>query len=289
MAPTTIDLNKPDTLSSFKNALVKAPKDTLERAILEAAQRDPRVAKIFWDALVATGSGTGNNNSNIPKFETCRHCKQGFDTTKNTHDSWNLTADEDFWVEYYESEQGPIGSKENRKQWPQSFFWDCCGLQLNSAGCLKTEHAPLVVLYRNGRVLEALESERTKARWAREIQHRDSLGPPPSKKRKADAGSQTKSRNCGEMYDKSKNTKRVCHWHDIDAVRRFTGTREDWDSDEDQVYSENDDDDEEEENGDSEEGHTIQWTCCGYDKKHGGGCIVTTHLAPRMKDPKVRG
>lgn len=128
----------------------------------------------------------------------------------------NLTIDEAVWVEQY----GTTDTKENRKNLPQGFFWDCCGLQLNSEGCITTEHAPLAVLKRNGRVLEKLETdnERTTARNAREIYDRDLPGPPPSKKRKVGAGADTKCRGCGELYDKSKNTKRVCHWHDLDGA-----------------------------------------------------------------------
>ncbi|KAJ7449264.1 hypothetical protein FB451DRAFT_754931 [Mycena latifolia] len=288
MAPATIDLNKnPDKLATFKNALAKAPKDILERSILEAAQRDGRVAKTFWDALVATGSlGTG------AKYETCQHCAQSFDTTANKHDScaWhygNLVADDSVWVDYYEADQGPIGSKENRKQLPQGFFWDCCGLQMPAEGCLRTAHASRPVLTRNGRVLEAIESERTKARWGSDVSDRDvsghGHGPSATKKRKL-AATQTTCRTCGEMYDEGENTARVCRWHDLDAIRRFTGEREDWDSDEDQCYSENE---EEEDDEDEDEGGKIQWTCCGHDKKEGGGCIVSTHRPPRFHEPKV--
>ncbi|KAJ7471200.1 hypothetical protein B0H11DRAFT_1374731 [Mycena galericulata] len=295
MARATIDLEKPANLAIFMTALEKTPKDILERTILDEAQKDEHVAKIFWDALVSTESGSSSKNKAGAKFDTCRHCKKGFDITKNKKDSsgcaWhygNLTVDENVWVEYSEIDQGPIDSKENRKLWPQGFFWDCCGLQLHAAGCLKTEHAPHTVLKRNGRVLEALESERTTARWSHGIYEpgRDAGGPSPSKKRKVDASLQTKCRTCGEMYNEEKNTKRACHWHDLDAVRRFTGDREDWDSEEDgdQVYSENEEF--QDEDGEPEEGQTIQWTCCGSDKE--GGCVVTPHLPPRMTLPRVK-
>ncbi|KAJ7209775.1 hypothetical protein GGX14DRAFT_296517, partial [Mycena pura] len=141
-------------LAALKNALDKAPKAILERSILEASQTDGRVARIFWDALVATDK---SSKEKVARFETCRHCRQEFDTTKNKHDScgWhygpstrNLVIDEAFWVEQY----GPIDTKENRKEYPQSFFWDCCGLQLNSDGCLKTMHAPVTILKKKGRV-----------------------------------------------------------------------------------------------------------------------------------------
>ncbi|KAJ7148697.1 hypothetical protein C8R43DRAFT_514800 [Mycena crocata] len=276
-------------LAAFKNALTKAPKDVLERIILEESQSDGRVANIFWSRLVATDGGTA-------KHETCRHCKQGFDTTENDQDScvWhygNLTVDENVWVDYYEDDRGPIGSKENRKQLPQGFFWDCCGLQLNSAGCLKTEHAPATFLTRNERTLNDLPSERTEARRCSEVHDRDASGPPPSKKRKmesADASAQTKCRNCGELYDESNNTERVCSWHDVDAVRRFTGEREGWESDEDgdQCYSENEE--EEDEDDEDSKGRTIQWTCCGSKDKDGEGCLLTPHLPPRTREPKVR-
>ncbi|KAJ7694793.1 hypothetical protein B0H17DRAFT_1198954 [Mycena rosella] len=210
MAPATSDLTKPANLAIFTKALAKAPKDVLERSILEAAQRDGRVAKTFWDALVQ-GGGKG------AKYETCRHCAQSFDTTASGHESCadlslvgNLVADEGFWNEYYESESGPIRSKENKKQYPQSFFWDCCGLQLPAAGCLRTAHAPRVVLTRNGRDLEALVSERTKGRWGRDIYDREVVGAPPAKKRKVATGAQTKCRTCGTLYDENENTERVC-------------------------------------------------------------------------------
>ncbi|KAF8173252.1 hypothetical protein K438DRAFT_1981095 [Mycena galopus ATCC 62051] len=216
----------------------------------------------------------------------------------NSNSVWhygNLTVDEDIWSEYYESERGPIDSKDNQEEYPQGYYWDCCGLRLNSAGCLKTEHAPLSVLHRNGRVLKELESERTTARWSSDIRDharshasQDSSDPPPSKKRKVDASVQIKCRNCGELYDEDKNTKRVCRWHDIDAVRRYTGRREGWSSDDgDEMFSENEGFEDEDE--DVEAGRTIQWTCCGWNEKAGGGCIVTPHLPPKMIRPKVRG
>ncbi|KAJ6551686.1 hypothetical protein B0H19DRAFT_176538 [Mycena capillaripes] len=286
MAPATVDLTTKKNLTALKNALDKAPKAILERSILEAAQSDGRVAKIFWDALVATDSSKKNL---VAKFETCRHCKQGFDVTTNKDDScmWhygNLTIDEAVWVDHYEAD-GPIDTKENRKNLPQSFFWDCCGLQLNSEGCLRTKHASLAVLTRNGRVLAEVESERGKARSSSEIYESNDgpRGPPPSKKRKVGASADTKCRGCGELYDKNENTERVCNWHDLDAVRKFMGEREDWDSDEDgdQYYSENEDGDE-----DDSEGRMVQWTCCGGNKQ-GEGCIATPHLPPRKKLPKV--
>ncbi|KAJ6475705.1 hypothetical protein C8R47DRAFT_665678 [Mycena vitilis] len=290
MAPATIDLKNKDNLSALKNALDKAPKAVLERLILEGAQSEAQVAKIFWDALVAT---EGGGKSKVAKFETCRHCKQGFDVTANDHEScvWhygNLTIDEDVWTDQYAAD-GPIDTKENRKNLPQGFFWDCCGLQLKAGGCLRTKHASLSVLTRNGRVLDEVESERSKARDSSEIHDRDvKPAPPPSKKRKVGASMDTKCRNCGEMYDKSHNKERVCHWHDLDAVRRFTGQREDWDSDEDgdQCYSGNDEDEEDGDDSDSE-GRTIQWTCCGSSEKE-GGCVVSQHLPHRMRSPKVK-
>ncbi|KAJ7366514.1 hypothetical protein DFH08DRAFT_169117 [Mycena albidolilacea] len=100
-------------------------------------------------------------------------------------------------------------------------FWDYCGLQLNPAGCLKMEHAPVSVSKCNGRVLKELESERTTAQFSsyhiRDHESRHSLGPSPSKNRKIDSVQTTKCRNCGELYDEDKNTKRVCRWHDIDG------------------------------------------------------------------------
>jgi hypothetical protein len=85
---------------------------------------------------------------------------------------------------------------------------------------MKTEHAPLAVLKRNGRVLKKLETdnERTTARNTQEIHDRNLPVSPPSKKRKLGAGADTKCRGCGELYDESKNTKRVCHWHDLDGA-----------------------------------------------------------------------
>ncbi|KAJ7911062.1 hypothetical protein B0H13DRAFT_2660682 [Mycena leptocephala] len=263
----SIDLKEDrDKLTTLKSALAKAPKNILEGSILEAAQNDGRVAKIFWDAFVVAGSDT---KKGVAKFETCRHCKQGFDITANSHENcvWhygNLTIDEEVWGEWdTHYGDGPVDSKQNRKHLPQGFYWDSA------------------VLTRNGRVLLDLESERNKARYSHEINDRDidAPGSPPTKKHKIGASVDTKCRGCGEMYDPRKNSDRVCHWHDFDAVRRFTGEREDWDSDEDQ-YGEDDDvyDD---------EGWTIHWTCCAYDKKGGGGCVVTPHLPPRMKGPKV--
>ncbi|KAJ7717964.1 hypothetical protein B0H16DRAFT_1475797 [Mycena metata] len=181
----------------------------------------------YWEAFVsASGSGA--------KFETCRHCGEGYDVAGNTHESclWHY-------------EEGPTDSKENRKRLPQGFFWDCCGLQLNSTGYLHTKHAPPPEpLTRNGRVLEANDSGRVKTRHASEIyEGRAAEGPSPTKKRKTGL----KCRMCRETYDDKKNTKKGCHWHELDAVRRFTGEREDWDSDNDAdaVYSQNDEEDEE--------------------------------------------
>ncbi|KAF7368895.1 hypothetical protein MVEN_00215400 [Mycena venus] len=284
MAPATIDLKKSNNLAAFKNALEKAPKVVLERSILEGAQSDSRVAKIFWDALVATDS---SSKEKIARFETCRHCKHPFDSTTNDHDScaWhygNLVIDEAFWVEQY----GPTDTKENRKEYPQSFFWDCCGLQLNADGCLETKHAPFTILKKKGRVLEERASERTTARNYRDIYDHDMPAPPPTKKRKLKANAATKCRACGEHYDESKNTKRVCHWHEFDAVRLVTDVQEDSGSDED---SDGDEDGYQEsiDEGwdDDSDGRKRQWTCCGSTEK-GGGCIVTQHLPPRLRFPK---
>ncbi|KAJ6452803.1 hypothetical protein C8R45DRAFT_1193505 [Mycena sanguinolenta] len=276
MAPKNLDLkNNPENMEILKKALANSPKAVLEGLVLETSQNDGRAAKVFWDALVTTKGG--KTKTNKPKFDTCKHCKQGYDIAKNGKDGcvWhcgNLIVDEDVWYEYSEIDQGPIDSKVNRKERPQGFYWDCCGLQLQSAGCLKSEHAPLAVLKRNGHTLKEIESERTTARWNRDIhghhENHHSAGPSPSKKRKVDESS-------------------VCRWHDLDAVRRYTGKREDWDSDDDgdQLYSENEGFQDEDE--DVEDGRTIRWTCCGWNEKEGGGCILTPHLPPRMTEPKV--
>ncbi|KAJ7171002.1 hypothetical protein C8R46DRAFT_1087443, partial [Mycena filopes] len=273
-------------LKGFKDALASAPKSILERTILEQARRDGRVAKIFWDAFVS--------ESGAAKFATCRHCGEAYDVAGNTHEScsWHyveiaagsLVIDPEVWVDHYESSDGPIDTKENRKDCPEGFFWDCCGLRLDAAGCLRTKHAPLCVLTRNGRVLEPIDSERFTAHFGGTGQYdRHVEARPPTKKRKT-AGS--KCRMCGETYDPEQNTVRVCHWHDLDAVRRFTGQREGWDSDRDgdRVYRHKEDENNDSDDNDSAE--TIQWSCCGYGKKEGGGCVVSVHLPPRRSDPK---
>ncbi|KAJ7720286.1 hypothetical protein DFH07DRAFT_972655 [Mycena maculata] len=247
-APATIDLNKGSTLATFKIALAKAPK-----AVLESAQTDGRVAQVFWDAFVATKGG-----SNIPKFDTCRRCKAGFDITENKKDScvWhygNLLVDGDIWTEYYESEEAPSTRRKTKS-----------GIRRATSGT----------------------SERITARWPREVSDRRAAprGPPPSKKRKVNSV-QTQCRNCGELYDETKNTRRVCAWHDIDAVRRVTGGEEDGGDDSDGSHGYYSDNEDSERGDDSDDERTIQWTCCGSNKK-GGGCIVTPHLPPRMETPK---
>jgi hypothetical protein len=83
----SIDLKEDrDKLTTLKSALAKAPKNILEGSILGAAQNDGRVAKIFWDAFVVTASGS-DTKKGVAKFETCRHCKQGFDITANSYES----------------------------------------------------------------------------------------------------------------------------------------------------------------------------------------------------------
>ncbi|KAF8173251.1 hypothetical protein K438DRAFT_1981093 [Mycena galopus ATCC 62051] len=92
MAPATMDLKKdPKKLEILKNALAKTPKDVLERSILEASQNDDRVAKTFWDALVTTQGGGSKSKVPKAKFDTCRHCEERYDTTKNKKDSCTLT------------------------------------------------------------------------------------------------------------------------------------------------------------------------------------------------------
>ncbi|KAJ7263119.1 hypothetical protein C8J57DRAFT_1070971 [Mycena rebaudengoi] len=217
MAAATIDFKKkPADLSTFKEALEKAPKNILAKSILEASKKDGHVAKIFWDALVATE--TGNKKGAKARFETCRHCKEGFDVTNNTDKScvWhhgNLIIDEEVWNEYSEIDEGPTDSKENRRERPQGFFWDCCGLQLNSEGCLSTKHAAAAVLKRNSKILPELQPER-KAQYADSIDEPHDATEPPSKKRKVDADVTIKCRKCGEMYNELKNKKKLCHWHD---------------------------------------------------------------------------
>ncbi|KAF7368896.1 hypothetical protein MVEN_00215500 [Mycena venus] len=284
MTSTTIDLSTTDNFVVLRTALSKTPKAILERTILEGAQTDSRVAKIFWDALVALD----DSDAKVAKFQTCRHCKQGFDITTNDHNScvWhygNLTIDEEVWVDHYDPD-GPIDTKENREDAPHGFFWDCCGLQLDSEGCLRTKHAPLAVLKRNDRVLEPVESARETGRYPSEISERNS-GPPPAKKRKVGGKkANTRCRACGELYDESVNTERACNWHDFDAVRKITGESKDGncDGDEDQYYS----DDEDEADEDDSEARMIQWTCCGSKEKE-GGCVVTQHLPPRRLRPIV--
>jgi hypothetical protein len=81
----SIDLKEDrDKLTTLKRALAKAPKNIIEGSILEAGQNDGRVTKIFWDAFVVAGNDT---KKGVAKFEMCRHCKQGFDITANSHES----------------------------------------------------------------------------------------------------------------------------------------------------------------------------------------------------------
>jgi hypothetical protein len=59
-----LDLKKnPAKLETLNSALVKAPKDVIERVILGGSRNDRRVAKVFWDAPVtAEGRRKGKNS-----------------------------------------------------------------------------------------------------------------------------------------------------------------------------------------------------------------------------------
>ncbi|KAF8153507.1 hypothetical protein K438DRAFT_1778249 [Mycena galopus ATCC 62051] len=190
----SMDLNKnPTNLGTFKNVLVNTPQGPPRvnnpRTLMNLKRQPPRRENILWEALVTTRGGGSKSTTAKAKFDTCRPYvsfiprrtnmaaaggvtvsrhdskKIGFNLAPPGPEAGNLTVNENAWFEYNKSEQ-PIDSNVNRELLSDpGYYWARCGLQLNSAGCLKTEHGTIVILKRSECILNELESERTKARW----------------------------------------------------------------------------------------------------------------------------
>ena len=53
-----------------------------------------------------------------------------------------LEPDYDSFPDWDEDCHGPIDTAQNRKEYPECFFWDCCDKDTTSEGCEEGKHVP---------------------------------------------------------------------------------------------------------------------------------------------------
>lgn len=79
--PTEFNGSTPKMVAVFKKVLDITPRDRLQDAILKAAKHSG-VGPMLWD-LLTMDIGNGGKKEIVAKWQTCRHCKAGFDLTAN--------------------------------------------------------------------------------------------------------------------------------------------------------------------------------------------------------------
>ncbi|OKL60889.1 hypothetical protein UA08_03870 [Talaromyces atroroseus] len=103
-----------------------------------------RPVKKDADPLEAKTQPTGSKRLRS-RYARCINCENIFDVSKNTSQSCRYHSDasipdEDLFPDHEECTHGPIDTPENRENYPQNFFYECCDRTLEEEGCEVSWH-----------------------------------------------------------------------------------------------------------------------------------------------------
>ncbi|KAM0665680.1 hypothetical protein ACQRIU_005941 [Beauveria bassiana] len=96
---------------------------------------------------VTTTLRDANRRSETTSAVICVRCETAFTIADNGSEACifhigtlETDYDSEFWADYDESVHGDIDTKRNRKDYPDGFFWSCCGGLGSENGCVTGNH-----------------------------------------------------------------------------------------------------------------------------------------------------
>ncbi|KAK5651496.1 hypothetical protein OQA88_11950 [Cercophora sp. LCS_1] len=127
-------------MTTIKEKIYKA-EDWKIRAILTALCDDTDTCRKAEDLLKQL------NRSNSSDTVICVQCGIAFNKNRNTkklcryhNGAMEPDYDGDFWADHDEDAHGEINTKDNKKEYPEGFIFDCCERMGDKPGCRRFRH-----------------------------------------------------------------------------------------------------------------------------------------------------
>ncbi|TQV90184.1 hypothetical protein IF1G_11135 [Cordyceps javanica] len=115
------------------------------KAVLLFLCRDDETCQTI-DSLTTT-LREANRTSNTTSAVICVRCEKAFTLKDNGNEACiyhkgllEPDYDSDFWADYDEKVCGDVDTKSNRKDYPDGFYWSCCGELGSEDGCRTGDH-----------------------------------------------------------------------------------------------------------------------------------------------------
>ncbi len=139
--------------------------DRLRLIVTQLVDEDPHVQQAMLSKLV-TVKKKKETHTVVSRWETCAHCNEDFDVSWPRDDGectyhsggfapapqvlvvvltiplGDLEVDEEGFPDHDEDCHGPMDTDENRREFPESFIWNCCEMDGTSEGCETGRHVP---------------------------------------------------------------------------------------------------------------------------------------------------
>ncbi|KAK7042731.1 hypothetical protein R3P38DRAFT_2891971 [Favolaschia claudopus] len=135
--------------ATFHRILTSTNPEAIRAAVSAAYTALPLNAQsVFWSQLCNTGTAEEGMVTVVPRYQTCRHCGEVYDTAMREGEEggcvWHYgtaTLDPTAWPP-----PPPPSTSAPPAAQQHLYFWNCCGARLSSGmtGCVRTTHAPIV-------------------------------------------------------------------------------------------------------------------------------------------------
>jgi len=127
-------------------AIDTVPELRLRHVITKLVNEDPAVERALLRELVTVKKRT---RAMMPRWEICQNCEEEFDVSEArddeecTYHTGDVEVDEEQFPDHDERCHGPMDTDENRRSFPEGFYWNCCeGQGANHPGCQVGRHVP---------------------------------------------------------------------------------------------------------------------------------------------------
>jgi len=127
-------------------AIDTVPELRLRQIIKKLVDEEPAFERALLDELVAVKKRT---HEAMSRWGICDNCEEEFDVSELryeeecTYHTGGLEVDVDQFADHDERCHGPMDTEENRRSFPQGFYWNCCeGQGADHPGCEVGQHVP---------------------------------------------------------------------------------------------------------------------------------------------------